>query len=332
MRAKIMSLVLAAGVGMAWAFSGSLKAQEVQVYMGLSPESNKKVCDLVQQKTGVTLLQRVLPFKEIEAQVKSEAPNFNADMILGCGSWLAFLAKKNGWSLPYQSPGWQGASKVFADPEGRWFNIANRSFVLVGNRERLAKVNRKMPESWKNLLDPQWKGEIVMPSPLSSSTANMMRFSFLALYGDAEGWSFLESLDRNIHHYTRSGKAPTDLVGRGEFLLGITSDENVKARMDQGFPLVWSIPLEGTGWDGTFVLLLNGAKNLEGCKRVVDFLGSQEMSDLFAGLGYVTPRPAPNPLYGKTTPRYIDIDLGKAAEDRSKNNDLWKAKFRAGFH
>jgi iron(III) transport system substrate-binding protein len=81
-----------------------------------------------------------------------------------------------------------------------------------------------MPESRKDLLDPKWKGEIIMPSPLSSGTANMKRFSFLALYGDAEGWKFIEALDKNIAFYTRSGNAPMDLVGRGEFTLGITSD------------------------------------------------------------------------------------------------------------
>ena len=141
----------------------------------------------------------------------------------------------------------------------------------------------------------------------------------------------MEALDKNIHHYTRSGNAPTDLVGRGEFMLGITSDENVKARIDQGYPLLWSIPKEGTGYDGTFSLILKGTKNLDTCKKVIDFMGTQDMSNLLAGIGYVTPRPAPNQLYGKTMPKLINIDLGKAAEDRPKNNDIWKGKFRTEF-
>ena len=122
-----------------------------------------------------------------------------------------------------------------------------------------------MPKSWKDLLDPKWKDQIVMPSPLSSGTANMMRFSFLALYGEEEGWKFMEALDKNIHHYTRSGNAPTDLVGRGEFLLGITSDENVKKRIDEGYPLIWAVPEEGTGYDGTFALIFKGTKIMDAC-------------------------------------------------------------------
>jgi iron(III) transport system substrate-binding protein len=202
---------------------------------------------------------------------------------------------------------------------------------LVGNKDKLKEKGYTMPKSWKDLLDPKWKDQIVMSSPLSSGTANMIRFSFLALYGEQEGWKFLQALDKNIHHYTRSGNAPTDLVGRGEFLLGITSDENVKKRMDEGYPLIWSIPEEGIGYDGTFALIFKGTKMTDACKKIIDTLGSQELSNMMAGIGYMTPRPADNKLYGKITPKYIKLDLGYAAEMRPKWNDVWKEKFRTEF-
>ncbi|HYQ60170.1 MAG TPA: extracellular solute-binding protein [Desulfatiglandales bacterium] len=319
--AAIFSMVLA----------GSAPAQDINAYMGTSPDNNAKIAAFIKDKTGITVNQSFQSFGEIEARVKAEAPNFNADMIIGCGSPLAFMAPKNGWSIPYKSAAWKGTQEVFVDPQGHWYNIGNFSFVLVANKNRLAKSGSAMPTSWKDLLDPKWKGEILMPSPLSSGTANMMRFSFLALYGDDEGWKFMEALDKNIAYYTRSGNAPTDLVGRGEFTLGITSDENVKKRIDDGYPLIWSIPKEGTGYDGTFALILKGTKKLDACQKIIDVLGSPEFSTLMAGIGYMTPRPAPNALYGKTLPKYIKLDLGKASQDKEKNNEIWKQKFRTDF-
>lgn len=313
------------------AFAGSAQGEEINAYMGTSPDNNAKIAQFIKAKTGITVNQTFQSFGEIEARVKAEAPNFNADMIIGCGSSTGFLARKNGWTVPYVSPAWKGVPDVFLDPQGNWYNIGNFSFVLVGNKDRLAKAGMTMPKSWKELLDPKWKGEIVMPSPLSSGTANMMRFSFLALYGDDDGWKFLEALDKNVHHYTRSGNAPTDLVGRGEFSLGLTSDENIKKRMDDGYPLVWSIPAEGTGYDGTFALILKGTRKLDACKKIVDLLGTPEFSGIMADIGYMTPRPAENKLYGKTLPQYIKLDLDKAADDKAKNNDLWKAKLRSEF-
>jgi hypothetical protein len=52
---------------------------------------------------------------------------------------------------------------------------------------------------------------------------------------------------------------------------------------------------------------------------------------MMAGIGYMTPRPADNKLYGKITPKYIKLDLGYAAEMRPKWNDVWKEKFRTEF-
>jgi iron(III) transport system substrate-binding protein len=329
MKGKFIAVVVA--VIFSVALAGSAVAEEINAYMGTSPDNNAKIAKFIKDKTGITVNQTFQSFGEIEARIKAEAPNFNADMVIGCGSSTGFLAKKNGWSDPYLSPAWKGVPDVFMDPQGNWYNFSNFSFVLVGNKDRLAKAGLKMPESWKDLLDPKWKGEIVMPSPLSSGTANMMRFSFLALYGDAEGWKFLEALDKNIAYYTRSGNAPTDLVGRGEFMLGLTSDENVKKRIDDGYPLIWSIPKEGTGYDGTFAMIFKGTKKLAACKKIIDLLGGQEFSDLMAAIGYVTPRPAPNALYGKTLPKYIKLDLGKASDDKAKNNDIWKQKLRTDF-
>jgi len=319
--AAIFSVVLA----------GSAMAEDINAYMGTSPDNNAKIAKFIKDKLGVTVNQTFQSCGEIEAKLKAEAPNFSADMIIGACSPQGFLAKKSGWSVPYVSPAWNGVPEAFMDPKGEWYNIATFSFVLVGNKDRLAKAGYKMPESWKDLLDPKWKGEIIMPSPLSSGTANMMRFSFLALYGDDEGWKFIEALDKNIAFYTRSGNAPTDLVGRGEFMLGITSDENVKKRIDDGYPLIWSIPKEGTGYDGTTALILKGTKKIDTCKKIIDLLGTPEFSELMAAIGYVTPRPAPNALYGKTLPKFIKLDLGKASDDKEKNNDIWKQKLRTDF-
>ena len=311
----------------------ALAADEITAYMGMSPDNNITIVNYIEKKTGIHINQTFQSFGEIEAKVKAEAPNFNADMCLGVGSPLTFMAKKNKWAAPYKSPEWLGVDKVFVDPEGYWFNISNFSFVLVGNKDALAKKGYTLPTSWQELLDPKWKNEIVMASPLSSGTANMIRFSFLALYGDKGGWDFLEKLDKNVHHYTRSGNAPTDLVGRGEFMLGITSDENVKNRIDQGYPLIWGVPQEGIGYDGTFAFIFSTTKGkqLSLCQKVIDALGDQELSDIMADIGYMTPRPAANKLYGAIMPKYIDLDLGKAAEERPKNNDIWKSKFRTTY-
>lgn len=327
MKGKLFLVVLAGFFF--FLFVSSPGAEEsVKAYMGITPENNAKVVDFIKEKTGITVYQNFQSFGEIEARVKTEAPNFNAEMVIGCGSPLAFMAKKNKWSVPYDSPGWKGVPHEFIDSDKYWFSIGNFSFVLFGNKDKLAKEGYTLPTSWKELLDPKWKGQIVMPSPLTSGTANMILYSFLALYGEKEGWKFLEGLDKNISQYTRSGNDPANLVSRGEYLLGITGDEGVTARIKEGYPIVWTVPKEGIGYDGIFTLILQGTKKIDACKKIIDALGSPEMSQMMAKLAYMTPRPSTNPFYGEKIPKYIKLDLGKAAAEKAKNNEIWKQKFQ----
>jgi len=111
MKAKFSAVVITAVFSVVLA--GSAMAEDINAYMGLSPENNVKVVNFIKEKTGITVKQNFQSFGEIEAKVKAEAPNFNADMILGCGSPLAFMAKKNGWSVPYVSGNWKGVTDVF---------------------------------------------------------------------------------------------------------------------------------------------------------------------------------------------------------------------------
>ena len=119
---------------------------------------------------------------------------------------------------------------------------------MTNLKEKLAEKGYGMPMTYKELLDPKWKGQIVAPSPRTSGTAFMINYSFLQLYGQKEGWKYLEALDKNMAFYTKSGNAPTDLVGRGEYFLGLTPDENDLKRINDSYPLQWVITAECIGY------------------------------------------------------------------------------------
>ena len=94
--------------------------------------------------------------------------------------------------------------------------------AIIVNKDRFdaecEPKNISMPETWKDLLRPEFRGEIVMPNPQLSSTGYTFLSSYLQKYGQAEGWAFFEQLDKNVNHYTKKGLAPAQLVATGEFL------------------------------------------------------------------------------------------------------------------
>jgi len=296
-----------------------------------SVEIDGAVAKFIEKELGVKVRFDSLSHGVIHARVKAEAPRFSVDTCWNVGYPLMLEAKQNGWSVAYDSPNWRGSGDVFVDPDGYWWNNGSWSFVLVGNKDLIAKAGYTLPNSWKDLLDAKWQDKIIMPSPLTSGTAYMMLYSFMTLYGFNEakgeeaGWEYLEALNRNVHHYTRGGNTPSDLVGRGEFMLGISSDEMVVPRVKQGYPLVWSAPKEGIGFGSAGAIIFKGTKKLYTCQKIIDLFGTTKFCKFWSGLaGYVTKDPkAVSALYGKI-PKYIpNIDQGWAAANRSRLSNEW---------
>jgi iron(III) transport system substrate-binding protein len=283
---------------------------------------------VIQEKTGIEVKGITLSWGEIGARIATEYPRFNADMILSVGAAEAINGAQKGYFEAYKSPAWDDIDAAFKSPDGTYYALGTFSFVLIGNKEKLAEKGYGMPMSYKELLDPKWKGQIVAPSPRTSGTAFMINYSFLQLYGQEEGWKYLEALDQNMAFYTKSGNAPTDLVGRGEYLLGLTADENVLKRINDGYPIQWVIPAEGIGYEGNYCTILKGTKKLDQAKKIMDYLGTKDASEFLASMGYIPPRPGiPSALYGAAKPKFIKVDHGWAVKNKKKVVKQWKSKF-----
>jgi iron(III) transport system substrate-binding protein len=323
---KIATLALILTFGIA--SSGLYAADSISAYLGFSREVNEALAKRIQEKTGIEVKNITLSWGEIWARLVSEAPRFNADMVLSFGAAQAIDGTKKGYYVAYKSPAWEDIDAAFKSPDGSYYALGTFSFLLIGNKVKLAEKGYGMPMSWKELLDPKWKGQIVAPSPRTSGTAFMINYSFLQLYGEKEGWEFLAALDQNMAQYTKSGNAPTDLVGRGEYLLGITADENVLKRINDGYPIQWVIPAEGIGYEGNYCTILKGTQKLDLCQKIMDYLGTEDASEFLASMGYIPPRPGiPSALYGAAKPTFINLDHGWAVENRSKIIKTWKSKF-----
>jgi len=314
-------------------------ASSISAYMAVTPDNNKLLADFIKEKLGVTVNQQYMSCGEIQSRIMAEAPRFSADMVIHACGPQAFLAKEKGWSVPYDSSTWRGASEVWKDPDNYWFSHGTLSFFLVGSKKRLAEKGYTMPESWDDLLDPKWKGEIITSSPLTSGAAFRILFSFMTLYGfnqgkgEDGGWTYWKALDENIHHYTRSGNAPSELCGKGEFLLGIAYSVGALDRANKGYPIYVSVPKEGTGYGPAPTFILKGTKNLEACQKIIDLLGSTEGAKFMAGLGgYDTKDPAAaSPVLKELFPNGINyipnLDLKWAYGNKKRLIKEWKDRF-----
>jgi spermidine/putrescine-binding protein len=96
-------------------------AESVSAYLGFSREVNEALSQRIQEKTGIEVKGITLSWGEIWARLVSEAPRFNADMVLSFGAAQAIDGTKKGFYIPYKSPTWEDIDVAFKSSDGSYY-------------------------------------------------------------------------------------------------------------------------------------------------------------------------------------------------------------------
>lgn len=276
--------------------------------------------------TGLKLEPLRMSSGEAWARVEAEAPRVNADVHFGWPLSFALMAKEKGLLMQYKSPAWRVIPDQYKDPDGYWYGWSYWFACIGVNTKLLKEKGYDPPRSWNDLLDPKWKGEIVMPNPGTSGTAYLTVSTIMQLFGEEEGWSYLEKLHKNVAQYTKSGSAPGQLVAQGEFMVGITWDQAVEKRRNEGYPVEMIIPEEGTGYVLDIAVIYKNTENPEGAKRFIDYIGNRMFQKEVAKYRSKVTYPGIESLVS-FDPKLIDYDARWAAENRDRIMSTWKSRF-----
>lgn len=262
---------------------------------------------------------------ELWARVLAEAPNWQADMIWGFLNGHALVGTQRGFFVPYQSPAWADIPAKFKDPEGYWHGYNYWFAAGVVNTKLLKEKNLPKPKSWTDFANPAYKGEIVMPDPSTSGTAFLSVAAIMQIYGEEKGWDLLKKIGKNVAQYVQSGSAPSQLVAQGEYAIGVSWDQAIYGRIEKGFPIEAIVPEEGTAYDLESVAIFKTCKNMEGARKLVDWLGTKEGQTFIGTFRSKVTRPG-IPGRVKVDPNLIKFDAIWAAENQKRIMSEWKER------
>jgi iron(III) transport system substrate-binding protein len=165
--------------------------------------------------------------------------------------------------------------------DGLWFAATGYVTAFCVNTELLKAKNLPMPTSWQDLTNPVYKGEIVLPNPVSSGTGYMQIAGILQSKGEEDGWKFLKTLDGNVAQYIKSGSKPCKAARAGEFAIGGSLAFAAIKSIEEGFPVKMVIPTDGAGYELEASALMKAARNKDDAKRFLDWTLSAKTATLY---------------------------------------------------
>lgn len=308
----------------------ALEDEQVSDYLTSFREAHPDVTiNITRESTGV-----------ITSKLLAEKDNPQADVIWGLSATSLLELDQENMLEPYAPDGVDKILDTFKDTENEtphWVGIDAWETAFLVNKDVLQQHGvTDIPQGYEDLLDPQYEGLIAMSDPSSSGTGLLTVNGILSLYGEEEGWKFLQELDKNVAVYLHSGSAPAKQTAAGEYGIGVSFGYRcIQSAQDLGYLGVVVFPEEGSGYDieaNALVARAEGEKEI--AKEFLDWAIQDQQMEKYA-TNYpivatgVDTSALPEGYTGDPVGQLLDMDFQWCAANRESILEKWTELFSA---
>lgn len=218
--------------------------------------------------------------QEVLERLRAEAANPQADIWFGAPAESFERAARENLLEPY-SPTWADAVAPEArDSAANWFGTYMTPEVIGYNSAAVSEA--EAPRDWDDVLDPKWKGKVIIRDPIASGTMRAIFGAIIARSvartGSPEsGYEWLRRLDANTREYTVNPTIMYTKLGRQEGVITLYNMPDMAALEQRlGMPVKYSIPTSGTPLLVDAIAVVRGTENAEIAKRYYEFVTTPE--------------------------------------------------------
>lgn len=285
-------VVFAAALGIAaLAGMGVANAQQRAICYNCPPEWADWGSQLkaIQVRLGIQVPPDNKNSGQAIAALITEKANPVADVTY-LGGIAADPAKDAGVLTPYKPKNWDKIPADLKDANGNWFTIHSGTLGLFINKAALG--NTPVPQSWADLLKPEYKGLVGYLDPTSAAVGQLGVMAVnLALGGSYDNLDpaikFFKALAKNQPIVPKQTSYAR--VISGEIPILFDYDFNAyRGQYTDKAPVLFVIPKEGTLVFPYVMGLVKGGPNPENGKKVLDFVLSDESQAMW-GNAYLRP-------------------------------------------
>lgn len=311
------------------------QAGKVVIYSALDSTVTSEVLKAFERASGLkTEALTLAAAGTLATRIRAEKARPQADIFMGGSADFHAPLAKEGLLDAYLSPRLAEArlAKEFYDPAGYWYGWYIGALSIMYNRDRfereIAPRGIRPPATWDDLLNPAYRGQVVLPSPVTTGGGFIFMATQIFRLGDEErAFAWLKQLAANAT-FTPTAPAGITLVSRGEAIVGMNWGHDVRAMaVNQGFPVEIVFPSD-TATEIGAVSIIKGGPNHDGAKAFVDFMLGRIPQDINAkfGLRYPTRTDAPAPLGmpALSSLKFVKYDRQWAIDNQQRLRDRWQ--------
>ena len=284
----------------------------------------------IKEKTGVTVPFDNKNSGQSLAQLVAEKANPVADVTY-LGVTFGIQAKADGVTQAYKPAHWADIPDGLKDPQGNWFAIHSGTLGFMVNVDALR--GKPVPQSWADLLKPEYKGLVGYLDPASAFVGyvgavavNQALGGSLDNFGPA--FKYFRDLQKNQPIVPKQTAYARVLSGEIPILL----DYDFNAYRAN---VAFVIPKEGTLVVPYVMSLVNNAPHAGEGRKVLDFVLSDQGQALWAN-AYLRPVrnvPMPAEVQSRFLPaaeyaRAKPVDFGKMAQVQKAFSDQYLKEVR----
>ncbi len=305
----------------------------ISVYSALNESTNNEFFGAFKKAyPGVTV--NVLPLAaagELQTRIRTEKNSPKADIFIGGSSEFHDPLGKEGLLEAYQSPNAKDIKAEFKEASGLWTGWYTGIFGFISNNDRLSKeLGGKKPSTWDDLLDPAWKGKLILPDPVKTGGGYIFIATQIFRFNrdEAKAMDFMKKLHANIAQYIPTSPGALTLIDQGQFVGCPNWSHDILTEKSKGNPVDLSVPSD-TGFEVGAVSIVKGTKNLAAAKALVDWSITKEAGELNVKLsnrGSVRTDVAPAPGSPSLTQvKLVNYDRQWATDNKDRILKLWQS-------
>jgi iron(III) transport system substrate-binding protein len=260
------------------------------------------------------ILQRVM--QELQAGIK------NVDVVHTSDAGHFVLLKDKKLLAQHTPPGVERFPSGFKDRDGYYFGLRATVNVIAYNTTSVSAA--EAPRTWKDLLDPKWKGKLVTAHPGYSGVIATHVLALVHLHG----WDYFKALAANRVMLVQSAVDPSGVVASGERVVAVNGGDYVFYKQKKkGAPLELVYPKEGVPLVVSPTAITAFAPHPNAARLFTDYSFSREVQQALADSeGLYTGHPEVK--YPADKPRLSDLKLLQVdPEELEKRNEEIKKRF-----